>query len=320
MMKTRTLWMLFALTLSAAPAWAQGLITGSVKASDGSPLPSAVIKEAGTGATTVADGNGQFRLQVASKTANLTASLMGYVSQTKSVQVAGTATVAFVLAESEEQLDEVVIVGYGTSNVKDLTGSLVSVKAKSFQKGAFASPTQLIVGKTPGVRITAGSGRPGEGARIRIRGGSSINASNDPLIVIDGLPSEGMGLLNPNDIESFTVLKDASATAIYGSRAANGVILITTKKGAKDTPLKVELSAVTSVRNTRNRMEVLSTEEFVKAINTYGTNNQKKRLAAAKGYYLDGGQVMIAGDSAATNTDWQNEIYQTGLANDINVA
>jgi iron complex outermembrane receptor protein len=322
MMKTRSIWMVLALALSAAPAWAQGLITGSVKGEDGSPLPSAVIKESSTGATTVADGNGQYRLQVASKTASVSATLMGYVSQTKTVQVVGNATVNFVLDESEEQLDEVVIVGYGTSNVKDLTGSLVSVKSKSFQKGAFASPTQLIVGKTPGVRITAGSGRPGEGARIRIRGGSSINASNDPLIVIDGLPSEGMGLLNPNDIESFTVLKDASATAIYGSRAANGVILITTKKGAKDTPLKVELSAVTSLRTTRNRMEVLTTEEFVDAINTFGTNAQRKRLAAAQGYYQVGGtgNVLIATDSAATVTNWQDEIYQRGMANDINVA
>jgi len=319
-MKTRTIWMVAALVLSAAPAWAQGLVTGSIKGSDGSPLPSAVVKDATSGASTVADGNGQYRLQVSGKAANLTASLVGYVSQTKSVQVAGNATVNFVLNESEEQLDEVVIVGYGTSNVKDLTGSLVNVKSKSFQKGAFASPTQLIVGKTPGVRITAGSGRPGEGARIRIRGGSSINASNDPLIVIDGLPSEGMGLLNPNDIESFTVLKDASATAIYGSRAANGVILITTKKGAKDTPLKVELSAVTSMRTTRNRMEVLTPEEFVDAINTFGTTNQKKRLAAAQGYYLDGGMVMIAADSARTVTDWQDASYQRGMAPAINVA
>jgi TonB-dependent starch-binding outer membrane protein SusC len=196
------------------------------------------------------------------------------------------------------------------------------VKAKSFQKGAFSNPAQLIVGKTPGVRITAGSGRPGEGARIRIRGGSSINASNDPLIVIDGLPSEGLGLINPNDIESFTVLKDASATAIYGSRAANGVILVTTKKGLKDAPLKVELSAVSSVRTNRNRMDVLTTEEFVSAINEYGSNNQRKRLAGAKGYYQVGGtgDVMIANDSLPTNTQWQDQIYQRGMAQDINVA
>ena len=279
-----------------------------------------MVKESASGSTAVADANGRYSLQVASKAANLTASLMGYVNQTKTVQVSGSATVNFTLAESQEQLDEVVIVGYGTTTARDLTGSLVSVKAKTFQKGAFASPTQLIVGKTPGVRITSGSGRPGEGARIRIRGGSSINASNDPLIVIDGLPSEGLGLINPNDIESFTVLKDASATAIYGSRAANGVILITTKKGAKDTPLKVELSAVSSVRNTRNRMEVLSNQEFVDAINEFGSNAQRKRLAAARGYYLDGGLVQIAADSLPTNTNWQDEIYQRGMAQDFNVA
>lgn len=323
MMKTRTLWMAAALVLASATAWAQGQVSGFVRDAEGSPLPSAVVKESASGTTAVTDANGRYSLQVASKTANLTASLIGYVSQTKSVQVAGSATLNFALAEAQEQLDEVVIVGYGTTTARDLTGSLVSVKSKSFQKGAFASPTQLIVGKTPGVRITAGSGRPGEGARIRIRGGSSINASNDPLIVIDGLPSEGMGLINPNDIESFTVLKDASATAIYGSRAANGVILITTKKGAKDTPLKVELSAVTSVRTTRNRMEVLSTTEFVDAINTYGTLNQRRRLAGARGYYLGADNKVVVADhpdSTVTNTNWQDEIYQRGLAQDINVA
>ena len=322
MMKTRTIWVALALVLGSASAWAQGQVSGLVRDAAGNPLPSAVVKESASGSTTVADANGRYSINVATKAANLTASLMGYVSQTKSVQVAGSATANFTLAESQEQLDEVVIVGYGTTTARDLTGSLVSVKSKSFQKGAFASPTQLIVGKTPGVRITSGSGRPGDGARIRIRGGSSINASNDPLIVIDGLPSEGLGLINPNDIESFTVLKDASATAIYGSRAANGVILITTKKGAQDTPLKVELSAVTSVRNTRNRMNVLSTDEFVNAINEFGTNAQRKRLAAAKGYYQVGGtgDVMVAADSLPTNTNWQDEIYQRGLAQDINVA
>ncbi|MFZ9190056.1 MAG: TonB-dependent receptor plug domain-containing protein, partial [Schleiferiaceae bacterium] len=225
MMKTRTIWVALALVLGSASAWAQGQVSGFVRDAEGNPLPSAVVKESASGSTTVADANGRYSFQVATKAANLTASLMGYVSQTKSVQVAGSVSVNFTLAETQEQLDEVVIVGYGTTTARDLTGSLVSVKSKTFQKGAFASPTQLIVGKTPGVRITSGSGRPGDGARIRIRGGSSINASNDPLIVIDGLPSEGLGLINPNDIESFTVLKDASATAIYGSRAANGVIL-----------------------------------------------------------------------------------------------
>jgi iron complex outermembrane receptor protein len=320
MMKTRTIWVALALALGSVSAWAQGQVSGFVRDAEGNPLPSAVVKESASGSTAVADANGRYSLQVASKAANLTASLMGYVNQTKTVQVSGSATVNFTLEESQEQLDEVVIVGYGTTTARDLTGSLVSVKSKSFQKGAFASPTQLIVGKTPGVRITSGSGRPGDGARIRIRGGSSINASNDPLIVIDGLPSEGLGLINPNDIESFTVLKDASATAIYGSRAANGVILITTKKGAKDTPLKVELSAVSSVRNTRNRMEVLSNQEFVDAINEFGSNAQRKRLAAARGYYLDGGLVQIAADSLPTNTNWQDEIYQRGMAQDFNVA
>ena len=322
MMNSHKFLLALAISLASVSVWAQGQVSGLVRDAEGNPLPSAVVKESSSGSTAVTDASGRYSIMVPAKSATLTAALMGYVSLKKTVQVAGSATLNFTLEESAEQLDEVVIVGYGSTTARDLTGSLVSVKAKSFQKGAFSNPAQLIVGKTPGVRITAGSGRPGEGARIRIRGGSSINASNDPLIVIDGLPSEGLGLINPNDIESFTVLKDASATAIYGSRAANGVILVTTKKGLKDAPLKVELSAVSSVRTNRNRMDVLTTEEFVSAINEYGSNNQRKRLAGAKGYYQVGGtgDVMIANDSLPTNTQWQDQIYQRGMAQDINVA
>ncbi len=322
MMNSHKFLLALAISLASVSVWAQGQVSGLVRDAEGNPLPSAVVKESSSGSTAVTDASGRYSIMVPAKSATLTAALMGYVTLKKTVQVAGSATLNFTLEESAEQLDEVVIVGYGSTTARDLTGSLVSVKSKSFQKGAFANPAQLIVGKTPGVRITAGSGRPGEGARIRIRGGSSINASNDPLIVIDGLPSEGLGLINPNDIESFTVLKDASATAIYGSRAANGVILVTTKKGLKDATLKVELSAVSSVRSTRNRMDVLTTEEFVSAINEFGANSHRKRLAGAKGYYQVGGtgNVLIAADSLPTNTQWQDQIYQRGMAQDINVA
>ena len=216
------------------------------------------------------------------------------------------------------ELDEVIIIGYGTSNAQDLTGSLVSVKAKAFQKGSFATPEQLIIGKTPGVRITSNGGMPGAGSRIRIRGGSSLNASNDPLVVIDGLPANGLGMLNPSDIESFTILKDASATAIYGSRAANGVILVTTKKGKAGGPLKVDLHVVNSTREVTKSLDVLSPSQFVDMINDRGTNTQINRLATASGYEKVNGSIVMS--DSARSTDWQDEIYRTGSVQDINVA
>ena len=291
---------------SSTNAYAQGRISGSVKDANGAPLPGAAISVDDSRSTALADNNGMYSINVTANQVNVTATMMGYVSASKSVSLSnGSGQANFSLTEEAVTLDDIVVIGYGTSNLKDLTGSVVSVKAKSFQKGSFASPEALILGKTPGVRITSNSGMPGAGSRIRIRGGSSLNASNDPLIVIDGLPADGLGLLNPSDIESFTILKDASATAIYGSRAANGVILVTTKKGKANAAFQADVTAVTSFRNVTSQVDVLSTEQFRNVIAENGTSAQQTRLATS-----DPDQV----------TDWQKEIYQTGRVMDYNVA
>jgi TonB-linked SusC/RagA family outer membrane protein len=290
----------------ATSAYGQGRVSGSVKDASGAALPGAIVSVEGASATAMTDNSGLYSLNVATNQVTVTASMMGYTSASQAVTLNNGAAVAnFSLKEEAVTLDDIVVIGYGTSNIKDLTGSVVSVKTKSFQKGSFSTPEALILGKTPGVRITSNSGMPGAGSRIRIRGGSSLNASNDPLIVIDGLPADGLGLLNPADIESFTILKDASATAIYGSRAANGVILVTTKKGKANAPFRAEVTAVTSFRNVTNQVDVLSPDQFREVIGQYGTSAQQTRLATA-----DPTQM----------TNWQNEIYQTGTVNEYNVA
>lgn len=290
----------------ATSAYGQGRVSGSVKDASGAALPGAIVSVEGANATAMTDKSGLYSLNVATNQVTVTASMMGYTSASQAVTLSnGTAVANFSLKEEAVTLDDIVVIGYGTSNIKDLTGSVVSVKTKSFQKGSFSTPEALILGKTPGVRITSNSGMPGAGSRIRIRGGSSLNASNDPLIVIDGLPADGLGLLNPADIESFTILKDASATAIYGSRAANGVILVTTKKGKANAPFRAEVTAVTSFRNVTNQVDVLSPDQFREVIGQYGTSAQQTRLATA-----DPTQM----------TNWQNEIYQTGTVNEYNVA
>ena len=290
----------------ATSAYGQGRVSGSVKDASGAALPGAIVSVEGASATAMTDNSGLYSLNVATNQVTVTASMMGYTSASQAVTLSNGAAVAnFSLKEEVVTLDDIVVIGYGTSNIKDLTGSVVSVKTKSFQKGSFSTPEALILGKTPGVRITSNSGMPGAGSRIRIRGGSSLNASNDPLIVIDGLPADGLGLLNPADIESFTILKDASATAIYGSRAANGVILVTTKKGKANAPFRAEVTAVTSFRNVTNQVDVLSPDEFREVIGQYGTSAQQTRLATA---------------DPTQSTNWQNEIYQTGTVNDYNVA
>ena len=191
----------------------------------------------GTYTGTVTDIDGKFTVKV-KPDARLVFSFIGYQPQT--VAVGSQATINVALAVEARGLDEVVVIGYGTVKKSDATGSVSSVSAKDFNKGGVSSAQDLIVGKSAGVVITTSGGAPGSGSTIRIRGGSSLNASNDPLIIIDGVPIDNnnisgganfLAFVNPNDIETFTILKDASSTAIYGSRASNGVILITTKKG-----------------------------------------------------------------------------------------
>lgn len=294
------------LLLSVA-AMAQNVVSGKVSDSkDGSPLQGVTVKVKGssTGTQTVSDGT--FKLTVPAKATILVFSSIGF----KSKEVPITASLFNVsLDAASQQLNEVVVTGYGTARKKDLTGSMTAISSKDFVKGAITTPEQLILGKVAGVNITSNGGAPGSGSTIRIRGGASLSASNDPLIIIDGVQLSGGGiagsanalaLINPNDIETFTILKDASAAAIYGSRASNGVIIITTKKG-KSGKAAFTFNTQVSVGKITKKIDVLSPDEFRAYVNTYGTNPQKALMGTA-------------------STDWQDEIYQAAIGTDNNLS
>ncbi|MFC0344654.1 SusC/RagA family TonB-linked outer membrane protein [Epilithonimonas hispanica] len=211
--------------------------------------------------------------------------------------------------KKETEIEQVVLIGYGKQKKTDLTGSITSITSKDFNEGGITSPEQLIQGKASGIQITTNSGAPGAGSTIRIRGGASLNASNDPLIVIDGVPLDNKGisgasnplaLINPNDIESFNILKDASATAIYGSRASNGVIIITTKKG-KTGKLKATYTTTTSIYDKMGTVDMLSADQFREVVNSKAADNYK----------------LLLGQS---NTNWQNKIYQTAVGYDNSIS
>lgn len=284
-------------------------ITGKVTdKTNGESLPGVYVIVKGTKAGAVTDANGTYTVKVPDANATLVFSYLGFLTQEMPV---GSSKVIDVALELDvKMLGEIVVIGYGTVKKSDATGSVSVVSSEDFNKGAIVSPQQLLVGKSAGVVITNGNGAPGSGSTIRIRGGSSLSASNDPLIVVDGVPLEnggpsGMGnslsMINPNDIESMTVLKDASATAIYGSRASNGVIMITSKKGASK--FRVAYNGNMSVNTVPKTLDVMSASEF-KALITE----------------LYGASSTQAGRLGAANTDWQKEIYRTSISTDHNVS
>jgi iron complex outermembrane receptor protein len=290
-------------------ASAQGKpVTGKVtNAKDGSPVANATIVVKGTGKGTNTDANGNFSINVPDNNATLVISSVGYGRREVSAGAIGT---AIGLTETQGNLNEVVITGYGTARKKDLTGAVAAVSAKDFVKGPITTPEGLIAGKVAGVQVTSNSGQPGVGSRIRIRGGTSLNASNDPLIVLDGVPLENstvsgapspLSMINPNDVESFNILKDASAAAIYGSRAANGVIIITTKKGRKSDDLHMSFSTLNSVSNKTGNVNVLSPSQFTDLVNARGNTSEKALLGTSK-------------------TNWQDQIYQSAFATDNNLS
>jgi TonB-dependent starch-binding outer membrane protein SusC len=284
------------------------VISGKVTdAKDGSGLFGVTVMPKGGVTGSQTDRDGSYQITVSNGVTTLIFSSVGF--DTREVSISGKASVNIALAATVSSLNEVVVIGYGTRMKKDLTGSVTSITARDFNKGAFTTPEQLISGKVAGVSITPNDGAPGSGSTIRIRGGASLNASNDPLIIIDGMPLSNSGiagapnalaLINPNDIASFTVLKDASATAIYGSRASNGVIIITTKKGQQGKP-KVSFSSLLSAGVIAKKFSNLSPDQFRTLVDTYGSDAQKALLGPA-------------------NTDWQKEIYQTAIATDNNVS
>lgn len=292
-------------------AQSQMTVSGTVTDENGEPLPGATIQlNEATGIGTITDIDGNYNLAFPEEYANgtLIFSYVGYL--TEEIPVENRSTISIELLPDLQTLSELVVVGYGTVKKEDVTGSLTVVDSERFNRGAINSPQELIQGKAAGVAISTDGGAPGNSATIRIRGGASLNASNDPLIVIDGVPIENeriggssniLSMLNPNDIQSFTILKDASATSIFGSRASNGVILITTKRG--ENKFSVNYSVTTSLYTTPNKLDVYTGDEYRELINEVYADN-----AAAR---------SLLGDA---NTDWQSEIYQNAFGQDHNLS
>lgn len=300
--------------LMAVQGFAQAItVKGVVKDKTGEPVIGANVIVKGTTNGTITDFDGVFTLQ-ANKEDVIVISFIGYQPQ----ELPAAEQMSIVLLDDTQLLEDVVVIGYGSVKKSDLSGSVVAIKAEEMNRGAVTSPQELMQGKVPGLSVTSGDGGPGSGSTIRIRSGASLNASNDPLIVIDGVPvssdaapgtSNALATINPNDIETFTVLKDASATAIYGSRASNGVIIITTKKGAEG-KIKVAYNSTYSYKDPYNRVNVMGADEFRQTIlNQYPeTTTAGQEIRDILNMYPD------------ASTDWQDEIFQAGLSTDQNIA
>lgn len=290
--------------------WAQDTrtVSGTVTSySDGAALPGVTIRVKGTSQGTTTDFNGNYQISVEDD-ATLVFSFVGFTPE--EVVVADQSEIDVQLMEDIATLSEVVVVGYGTQQKSDLTGAVSTISEEDFVEGFVSSPAQLITGKVAGVQITSNGGAPGGGSQIRIRGGASLNASNDPLIVVDGVPLNNatiagagnpLSFINPEDIASMNILKDASATAIYGSRASNGVIIITTKDGKAGDKLKVNFSTSHSISTPTDQIEVLSADEYRNAVMTYGTEAQQAMLGSA-------------------STVWQDLIYRNAYSTDNNLS
>jgi TonB-dependent starch-binding outer membrane protein SusC len=304
------------LILISTLAWSQSrTVTGKVTSSDdGSPLPGVNVVEKETTNGTATDADGSFTLNVGDR-ATLVFTFVGY--QSKEVNVGAQTSFNVSLDPDVTQLSEIVVIGYGETTIKDATGAVASVKAENFNGGLIASPEQLIQGKTAGVQITSVSGNPGDGVQLRIRGTTSIRSNNNPLFVVDGVPLSGgatpaaadvgfgttgdtnpLNFLNPTDIESISILKDASATAIYGSRGANGVVIITTKKGKGTGTL--EFSSSISIASPAKKYDLLDRNAFLNAVEQFGGD----RVAQDKG----------------ADTDWQDYVTRTSVSHKQNLA
>lgn len=304
---------LFALLnmLSSVQVMAQGskTLTGKVLDETGEALIGATVTEVGSSKGVITDFDGNFSLVLSNGAKAIKVSYVGY--KNKTIQIPASGNLKIVMEQDQTMLQETVVIGYGVQRKSDLTGSVSNVSSKDFNQGVINSPEQLINGKVSGVQIVNGGGSPSAGSTIRIRGGASLNASNDPLIVLDGVPMEvggsvsGSGnflsLINPNDIESMTILKDASSTAIYGSRASNGVIIITTKKGTDSKKPKISFSTTNSLQTRTKTADMISRDDMYNLVNTYGTDRQKSLL------------------NDNVNTDWNKEIFKTAFGTDNNL-
>ena len=325
-MKTLQKKLLLLLLMLPLGLLAQNTLKGVVL--DGSSkqtLPGVNVLVAGTtnGVTTDFDGN--FTLTNIKKGDRIVFSYIGFKDETITYENQNTITIT--LQEDQKELKDVVVIGYGTVKKKDATGSLQSITTKDFNKGAIVSADQLLTGKAPGVRITNNGGQPDSAPNIRIRGGASLNANSSPLIVIDGIPvdnttpagvSNPLSLINPNDIESFTILKDASAAAIYGSRASNGVIIITTKKGSSGAP-EFNYSSNVTIGKVGKKIDMMNGKQFTNFIQTYHPS-----LTNSLG--IDDPSTAVIDDLSTpevegrilSNTDWQDAIYRTSISTDHN--
>ncbi|MCI5777307.1 MAG: TonB-dependent receptor [Bacteroidales bacterium] len=298
-------WLLFAALITTLTANAQSFeANGKVlDGSDNQPIPGVAVMVKGTTVGTVTDFDGNFSL-TAEQGSTLVFSFIGYTTQ----EMPAAQGMNVLLQSDTQELEDVVVIGYGVARKTDLTGSVTAIKPDEKNKGLVTNAQDMIAGKIAGVNVTSQSGTPGGGATIRIRGGSSLNASNDPLIVIDGLAMDNSGvkglanplsMVNPQDIETFTVLKDASATAIYGSRGSNGVIIITTKKGIKGKRPQFAYSGNVSVSVKKNLLEVMDGDEYRAFINEKFADNAE-----------------VLGKIGTANTDWQDEIYRVAMGTD----
>lgn len=288
------------------------VLGGTVQDENGQPVIGASIKIKGKTQGVITDLNGRFKINGDAKDILV----ISYVGLTTKEVPAGE-NVRVTLVDNAKTLNDLVVIGYGTVKKKDLSGSVVAIKAEELNRGAVTSPQELLQGKVPGLFVQPGDGAPGSGSVIRIRGGASLNATNDPLVVIDGIPvsndaapgaSNALATINPNDIATFTVLKDASATAIYGSRASNGVIIITTKKGTSG-KIKVTYSSTFSAKDPYNRVKSLDAATYRSLI------NEQYPAGTATGDEVQKLVGMYPGQS----TDWQDAIFQTGLGTDQNI-
>src|SRR5688500_10713320 len=277
------------------------VVTGNITDEEGGAMPGVNVVEKGTANGTVSDANGNYRIVVSSSNAVLVFSFVG--AETKEVTVGDQSEISVSLATSSVALAEIVVIGYGTQKRSDVTGAISSLKSESFNQGMVTNPGQLLQGKVSGVNVTSASGEPGAAQNVIIRGIGSLRSGTQPLYVVDGFlldnSSQGfdtnpLNFLNPNDIESMDVLKDASATAVYGSRASNGVVVITTKKG-RSGKTQMNLSASTAWSTMSNKIDVLSADEFREVVPA------------------EGGNLTDLG----ADTDWQDELSQTGVSKQI---
>ncbi len=305
--------LILGLSLSVG-AYAQDItVKGHVSDALGGVIGANVVEKGNTTNGTITDFDGNFTLTVP-QGSTLVISYIGFQTQ----EVAAASTVSVTLQEDNAMLDEVVVIGYGTVKKSDLTGSVFAIEAEELNRGAVTSPQELMQGKIPGLSVTSGDGGPGSSATLRIRSGASLNASNDPLIVIDGIPASNspakdtpnpLATINPNDIETFTVLKDASATAIYGSRASNGVIIITTKKGSEG-KVKIAYSSTYTLKDPYKRVDMMNGDEYYRAI--------LRHYAAGTGAGDDIRSIIE--QYPGQSTDWQDAIFRSGMSTDQNLS